>query len=176
MKTQDLVKCALFTAVICISAYICVPLPFTPVPITLQTAAVMLCAVLLGGRRGAAAVVLYVILGAIGLPVFSGGKGGIGVLAGATGGYIWGFIPAAYITGKIAEVLSIKRFKAYLAVMALGIVIIYIAGTMQYSITANISFTAALASAVTPFVFADAVKIAAAALIAGRLKCVYFQS
>ena len=175
MRTRDLIICALFTAIICVSAYICVPLPFTPVPITLQTAAVMLCAVLLGGRRGAAAVILYVILGSIGLPVFSGGKGGIGVLAGATGGYIWGFIPAAYIAGRIAEAFAIKSFKAYFAVMASGIVIIYIAGTLQYSITANISFTAALSSAVAPFVFADAVKIAAAAMIAGRLKGVYFQ-
>ena len=175
MKTQDLVKCALFTAIICISAYISIPLPFTPVPITLQTAAVMLCAVLLGGKKGAMAVILYVILGAVGLPVFSGGKGVIGVLVGATGGYIWGFIPAAYITGKITEIFTIKSFKAYFAVMALGVVIIYIAGTMQYSFTANISFTAALASAVTPFIFADTVKIAAAAMIAGRLRGVYFQ-
>lgn len=170
MKTQDLVKCALFTAIICVSAYICIPLPFTPIPVTLQTAAVMLCAVILGGKKGAAATAIYVILGAIGLPVFSGGRGGIGVLAGATGGYIWGFIIAAYLVGIMDEKKPASDFKTNLLRMAIGVIIIYIAGTVQYSLVANISFAAALLSAVVPFIFADTVKIVAAALIAAKIK------
>jgi biotin transport system substrate-specific component len=97
-----MIYAAMFGAATAMGAYIMIPLP--PVPITLQTLFVVLAGALLGGRLGALSQVVYLLLGIIGLPVFHGGKGGLGILLGPTGGYLVGFIAAAYVVGKLIEV------------------------------------------------------------------------
>ena len=91
--------CALFAALTAIFSQIMIPLPFTPVPINLALLAVWLCGIVLGAKRGAISILVYILLGAIGVPVFHGFMGGIGVLAGPTGGYIVGYLPAVVIFG-----------------------------------------------------------------------------
>ena len=98
-KLYSYLLCALFAALTAIFSQIMIPLPFTPVPINLALLAVWLCGIVLGAKRGAISILVYILLGAIGVPVFHGFMGGIGVLAGPTGGYIVGYLPAVVIFG-----------------------------------------------------------------------------
>ena len=100
-KLYSYLLCALFAALTAIFSQIMIPLPFTPVPINLALLAVWLCGSVLGAKRGALAILVYLLLGAIGVPVFHGFMGGIGVLAGPTGGYIIGYLPAVVIFGLL---------------------------------------------------------------------------
>lgn len=104
MTTRDLVLAALFAAVIVVLGLLPpIPVGFIPVPIHAQSLGVMLCGVILGAKRGTAAVLLFLLLAAIGLPVLSGGRGGLGVFVAPPAGYLIGFVFAAYVTGVIAE-------------------------------------------------------------------------
>jgi len=98
---------ALFGALTALGAYILLPVP--PVPITLQTLFLYLAAAVLGGALGAWSQIVYLLLGVIGLPVFAGGKAGLGVLTGPTGGYLAGFIPAAWLTGRLIAARARRR-------------------------------------------------------------------
>jgi biotin transport system substrate-specific component len=100
---QAYLLCALFAALTAICSQIMIPLPFTPVPINLAYLAVLVCGGALGPKKGAIAMTVYVLLGAIGVPVFHGLTGGLGVLAGPTGGYIIGYIPMALVMGLLAK-------------------------------------------------------------------------
>jgi len=168
--------CGLFAAVICVSAFITIPLFFTPVSFTLQVMAVSAAAAVLGGKRGALSVIIYVLLGAFGLPVFSGMKGGIGVLAGATGGYIWGFIPEAFVSGCIIEKFCkgngsfTKNLAVSIAALIVGLAIVYVCGTFQIMYVASMDIKTALGAAVLPFIPFDLVKIVIAAVISISIK------
>ena len=108
-----------FSLVIALGAQIAIPLPFTPVPVTLQTLAVLLAGCTLGKGRGALAVIVYIVEGCAGLPVFSGGTGGIVHLLGPTGGYLVGFVAAAYLVGLLAETgLTVKWLGSVLTLLA----------------------------------------------------------
>lgn len=175
MKTRDYVLCGLFAAILCVSAFITIPLLFTPIPLTMQVLAVAVTAAVLGGKRGAIAVLIYVLLGCLGLPVFSGMKGGIGIVAGATGGFIWGFIPQAFVAGTICDkVFSTgkngKEIVKVIAALSLGLCILYSFGVIQLMYVANMSISKALGAAVFPFVPFDIFKIAVAAIIAVNLR------
>lgn len=175
MKTRDYVLCGLFGAILCVSAFITIPLFFTPIPLTMQVLAVAVTAAVLGGKRGAIAVFIYVMLGCFGLPVFSGMKGGIGVVAGATGGFIWGFIPQAFIAGTICDkVFEIgkggKEIAKVIAALSLGLCVLYVCGVIQLMNVANMDIFKALGAAVIPFIPFDIVKIAVAAFIAVNLR------
>ena len=138
-----------------------ISIPMVPVPITGQTFAVLLTGALLGSRLGAAAMIAYLIEGAVGLPFFSGGRGGIGHILGPTGGYLVAFPAAAFITGAFAENGWDKRFLSAAAAMAIGSVLIILAGwawLIQF-MPATVAFTAG----VKPFIIGDIVKIALAA-------------
>lgn len=110
-KTTMLLLCGIFAAVTAICSFITIPLGFTPVPVNLGTLAVFLTGGLLGKKYGTVSMVVYVLLGAAGVPVFSGFRGGIGVLAGPTGGYIIGYIAAVFIIGALVE--KIMRTRDY---------------------------------------------------------------
>ena len=97
---KNVAEVALFSAILVVCAFVSIP---APVPFTMQTFGVFLSAVLLGPKKGSLVVLIYLLLGAIGLPVFSGARAGIGTIFGQTGGYITGFLPAAFLTGKIFE-------------------------------------------------------------------------
>jgi len=160
---------AVFAALTAAGAYIAVPIGI--VPITMQTLFVHLSGSLLGSRLGALSQFLYVLVGLIGLPVFSGGRSGLGVLLGPTGGYLIGFIiGGGYLTGKLVQ----KRRKPgffWIAFSCLaGLAVIYTLGVLQLSLVGNLSLARALAVGVTPFLIGDAVKIAAAVYITIKLR------
>ena len=141
------------------------PLPFTPVPITLQTLAVLLTGAALGSKRGAASMLLYIVEGAIGLPVFAGGVGGIIHLIGPTGGYIWAFPIAAFVVGLLCERRLERRFLTSVLAMLPGTLIIYAVGISWLAIFLHISIAQAFVLGMLPFIPGDILKIVIAALL-----------
>ena len=152
---------ALFTALM---AQLVIPLPFTPVPITGQTFAVLLTGALLGSRLGAVSMILYVALGAVGLPFYAGGAHGMQVVFGATGGYLLGFIVADFVVGRLAELRWDRSLQRSLPAMAAGQAVIYALGLIGLGLAlhwpANL-----LQLGLTPFLVGDAIKLVAAALL-----------
>ncbi|MCO1599896.1 biotin transporter BioY [Desulfosporosinus nitroreducens] len=147
-----------------------ITIPMQPVPITLQTLFTGLAGVLLGGYAGALSQVVYVLLGVIGLPVFSGGKAGLGTLIGPTGGYLIGFIVAAYVIGKMVEAKK-EPGLAWLGLsLVVGNLVIYTLGVAQLSLVAHLSIPKALLAGVVPFLVGDVLKLVATALIGLKLR------
>ena len=137
-----------------------------PIPITGQTFAVLLTGALLGSRLGAAAVIAYLLEGAVGLPFFApGGPLGIARLLGPTGGYLIAFPAAAFVTGAFAEHGWDKKYPTAVAAMAIGSVIIFLSGWAWYSILTNTPAVAAFEIAVWPFLAGDVIKIALGAAV-----------
>lgn len=168
---KDLVLAALFVAVIAVCSFVTVPLG--AVPFTLQTVGVFCAAGLLGSKRGTAAVCFYLILGAVGLPVFHGFQGGIGVLFGATGGFLLSFPLVAFFIGLAAERFG-RSFKALLLFDLLGTAISYIIGVLWYWLvftgsTGAGGLLAAVMTCVVPFVAADILKALLSAVLVSRL-------
>ncbi len=170
-KILNLAYIAMGAALIAICAWITIPIG--PVPFTMQTFAVITIAGLLGWKRGVASVFVYIALGALGAPVFSGFGGGIGVLAGVTGGYIVGFIFTALIVGLVAD-----RFKGILPLalsMLGGILCCYAFGTIWFMIvytrsTGAIGLVSILSKCVFPYILPDLIKIALGILLTKRLR------
>lgn len=166
----DIAYIAMFTAVICVCGWISVPFA---VPFTLQTLGVFLSVAVLGGKRGTAAVFCYLLLGAAGLPVFSGFRGGIGVILDATGGYIAGFLFSALIMWA-AEVIFGKRTATLAVSMVIGLMACYAFGTAWFmavyaATTGPMGLGAALITCVVPYIVPDALKIVIALLLGKRL-------
>ena len=136
-----------------------------PIPITGQTFAVLLTGALLGSRLGAAAVIAYLVEGAIGLPFFAGGGAGMARFFGPTGGYLIAFPAAAYVTGAFAEFGWDKNYPQAVAAMAIGSVIVLAGGWAWYSVLMNTSPVAAFQIAVLPYLVGDVIKIALAAAV-----------
>ncbi|MFD1327423.1 biotin transporter BioY [Mycoplana ramosa] len=174
MTTRDLVLVALFAAIIIVLGLLPpITLGFIPVPITAQSLGVMLAGCILGAKRGAAAVLLVVLLVAIGLPVLSGGRGGLAVFAGPTAGYLVGWVAGAYVTGLIAERLvregqaEFQQLLGFLVAASVGgIGIVYLFGIAWLSYMSGKAFVeTTLASLI--FIPGDLVK-AFVAMLAGR--------
>jgi biotin transport system substrate-specific component len=164
---RSLVYAALFGALTAVGAYISIPM--FPVPLTLQSLFAILAGLLLGGPIAALSQIVYVLLGVIGLPVFAGGKAGLGVLLGPTGGYLLGFILGAYVIGLVAhDRRSAPVFWSILAIIA-GHVVIYGLGVLQLCLVAHLSVAKAVAVGAIPFLPGDALKSAAAIVVASRL-------
>lgn len=169
-STRLLVLAALFAALTGVLAYVRVPLPFSPVPITGQTFGLMLAGLLLGARWGAVSQAVYVMLGAVGLPIYAGGQAGLGVLFGPTGGYLFGHILGAYVVGFVAVNAIGSRFNRFLAASAAGgIVAVYALGIPQLAIVTGMGWREALVAGGVPFLLGDGVKALAAAAIAARV-------
>ena len=173
-SVRDMALAALGAALIAVCSWISVPalLP-TGAPFTLQTFAVCLLAALFGWKLGLVTVGVYLLLGAVGLPVFAGFKGGFGALLGVTGGYLIGFLFTALVTGLLAEKVS-RRFPLLLCWMVLGLALCYAFGTAWFVLlyaknTGLISVATALGWCVLPYLLPDAVKLTLAALLTGRL-------
>ncbi|MEI2665957.1 biotin transporter BioY [Rossellomorea sp. LJF3] len=154
-KLRMIIHCAIFAAMTGIFAQIEIPLPL--VPISGQTLAVGITATILGSRYGALSLICYAALGAVGVPVFAGFSGGAQVLVGPTGGYIFGFIIAAYLTGLILEK---TRFTIPMAMIAntVGMIITLILGTIQLKFVADLSWSQAMAAGVYPFIVVGLIK------------------
>jgi biotin transporter BioY len=145
-------------------ARIAVQLPFSPVPVSGQTLAVLLTGALLGRKRGSISVLTYIAEGISGLPVFALGRSGWAVLAGPSGGYLVGFVAAAYITGLLAEKGWDRRFSLTVFSMLIGNAVIYAFGLLWIACLAGVSKTV-LAVGLYPFVVGDVLKIAIAAAV-----------
>ncbi len=158
-RLYDVLLVAGFSLIIAISAQVSIPLPFTPVPVTLQTFAVVLTGALLGSRRGAAAVVAYLAEGLAGLPVFSLGGAGLAHLLGPTGGYLVGFVAAAWITGFLVERRLAARLPGALFVVVVGHLVPYVTGVAWLG--AAVGLPRALALGFVPFLIGDTLKVAA---------------
>ncbi|MEG1254586.1 biotin transporter BioY [Clostridium sp.] len=169
IKTKEIIFCALFAALTAILSQISIPLPFTPVPINLATVSVCLGAGLLGSRLGAISQVVYVIIGAIGVPVFANFTAGLGTVVGPTGGYIIGYIVATILIGVI-----IKRFgenlHTYMVAMGIGILGCYTIGTAWFMYITKTGLFEALIMCVVPFLIGDMLKVVLSAFLVKRLK------
>jgi len=163
MKTttdlQKLVLASLMAALIAVGGYLAIPIG--PVPIVLQNLFVLVAALLLGSRWASAAVAVYLLAGACGLPVFAGGGGGLGHLFGPRGGYLFGFLAAAWLVGKLSEI-SRQQPLAEILAMAIGGLVIYAIGVPWLMTLLGLSLGKALAVGMYPFILGDVVKIAAA--------------
>jgi len=158
-RLYDACLVAGFSLLTAISAQVSIPLPFTPVPVTLQTFAVVLTGALLGSKRGALAVLLYLAEGFAGLPVFSLGRAGIVHLLGPTGGYLVGFIAAAWLTGFLVERRLAASLPGGLLVLIAGYLTPYLTGVAWLG--TSVGFPRALSLGFLPFLPADALKVAA---------------
>jgi len=161
------VYASLLAALIAVGSYISVPIG--EIPIVLQNLFVMLAGLLLGSRWGLAAVAVYLTAGALGLPVFAGGTGGIGRFAGPTGGYLIGYIPAVYVIGFFSEKGKHRMIFDVIG-MILGAAFVYALGVTWMKIISGMSFAKAIMMGMYPFLVFDLVKIIAAASIAKALR------
>ncbi len=158
-RIYDVCLVAGFSLIIAVSAQVSIPLPFTPVPVTLQTFAVVLTGALLGSRRGAAAIVAYLAEGLAGLPVFSLGRAGFAHLLGPTGGYLVGFVAAAWLVGFFVERRLASTLFGALFVLIVGHLVPYVTGVAWLSVSLGIQ--RALILGFMPFLVGDALKVAA---------------
>lgn len=170
MKTLDLVYIAIFAVVMAICSWISIP---AAVPFTLQTFGVFMAVGVLGGKRGSLSVLIYLLLGAIGVPVFAGFSGGIGALLGTTGGYIIGFLFSALLMWAMEVLLGRKTWVLGLS-MVLGLIVCYAFGTVWFMTvyareSGAIGLGTALGWCVIPFIIPDLIKIALALLLCKQL-------
>lgn len=163
-RLKMLIICALFAAITAVLAQVSVKIPFSPVPFTGQTLAVGLAATILGSRYGTISMALYLIIGAIGIPVFANMNGGLHVIVGPTGGFITGFIVTAFVIGYILEKTKFNYIVAIIANI-IGMFVTLTFGVIQLKFVASLTWTAAIASGATPFLFLGVVKALLAAWI-----------
>ena len=166
MKTKSLVFTAMMTAVTVVCSLIVIPLPFSPVPFTLSLLAVFLSGALLDKKHAVMVQVIYILLGVVGLPVFSGFRGGLGAVVGPTGGYLAAYPLMAFVTAWATEKIGRQKWYAFYPGMALGLGLCYALGTAWLAVSANMSFGAALMAGVVPFAVLDVIKIVIAASLA----------
>lgn len=167
MKTKDLIICSLFAAITCVLAQISIPFP-GGVPLTMQTLAVSLTGIILGSKRGFIAQGIYVLLGAIGMPVFASFSGGLQIIVGPTGGFILSFPIMAYIIGYICERNNNKGI--VLLAMILGSIVNYFIGSLQFAFITKSTMMQAFIACVAPFIITGLVKSVLAAIIGIKLK------
>ena len=174
LRTLDMAYIALFAVLMAVCAWITIPLPKPLVQFTMQTFGMFIALITLGGRRGLYTMVVYLLLGAVGVPVFSGFRGGLGVLLDTTGGYIIGFVAAALVywllTAKLGDSLPMKA-----AACVLGLAVCYAFGTAWFLVvyartTGPIGVTTALGWCVFPYIAPDLLKLALALLLSRRVE------
>ena len=163
METRRLTKMALLTALLCVSAWISFPLPFSPVPVIALTLVATLTGLMLKPKEAFIVFLVYILLGLIGVPVFAGGTSGLAKLWGPTGGFILSFPIIAFIVGYFSE-----KFKSTIGIMfgmICSLLISYIIGTLQFCIVTNSDFIKGLTICVAPFIIVDIIKLSIATLV-----------
>ena len=168
IKTKQMVLIALMTAVTCVLGPLSIPLPFSPVPISLTNFAIFLAIFVLGMKNGTISFIIYLLLGAVGVPVFSSFRGGLQVLAGPTGGYLIGFIFLALIMGFALDHFDRKLVPTIIG-MIIGMVVCYAFGTVWLAKLLSLSFKEGLMMGVIPYLPGDAAKIIIAAIVGTKL-------
>ena len=171
MQTKDLTAAALLAALAAVCAQLILPTPWG-VPVSLGTLAVFLAAGLLGAKGASVSMLIYLALGAVGVPVFAGFRGGPGVLAGPTGGYLVGYLALAALGGWLCGRLPHRKYRLPLA-FACGLAACYVLGTLWFAVSTVTPVGSALALCVLPYLPADAVKIAAAVVLCNRIEKVF---
>ncbi len=164
-KTKNIIFTALFAAILCVCSQIAIPTPFG-IPFTLQTFAVALCGYIIGAKKGCAAVLVYILLGAVGLPVFSGFGAGFSKLFGATGGFIFGFF-AIVILCAAGENFS-KILSTLLGIS--GIIVCHLCGVLQYAAVTSNSFAASFLTVSGLFLVKDIISVILAKMISVPIK------
>jgi biotin transport system substrate-specific component len=164
-RAADLILVVAAAALTALAAQVRIPLGFTPVPITGQTFAVLLTGAALGWKLGLAGQVLYVLVGALGAPVFTDASGGLEVVLGATGGYLVGFVIAAGLVGWLAERRHDRAFAGMFLSFLLGSVVIYLFGVIGLMAATGWPLGEAFAKGVVPFLVGDLIKATAAGVI-----------
>lgn len=170
-KTYDMAYIAVFAVLMAVCSWISIP---TAIPFTLQTFAVFLAVTVLGGKRGTMSVLVFVLLGAVGVPVFAGFTGGLYVILGNTGGYIIGFVFAGLLMWLMERLFGRKMWVQAVS-MLLGMVTYYVFGTIWFMIvymrtTGPVGLTAVLGWCVIPFVIPDLIKAALALFLGNTLR------
>ena len=168
IRTKQMVLIALMTAVTCVLGPLSIPLPFSPVPISLTTFAIFLAIFVLGMKNGTISFIIYLLLGAVGVPVFSSFRGGFQVLAGPTGGYLIGFIFLALIMGFALDHFDRKLVPTIIG-MIIGMAVCYAFGTVWLAKLLSLSFKEGLMMGVIPYLPGDAAKIIIAAIVGPNL-------
>lgn len=168
IRTKQMVLIALMTAVTCVLGPLSIPLPFSPVPISLTNFAIFLAIFILGMKNGTISFIIYLLLGAVGVPVFSSFRGGLQVLAGPTGGYLIGFIFLALIMGFALDHFDRKLLPTIIG-MIIGMVVCYAFGTVWLAKLLSLSFKEGLMMGVIPYLPGDAAKIIIAAIVGPKL-------
>ena len=168
IRTKQMVLIALMTAVTCVLGPLSIPLPFSPVPISLTNFAIFLAIFVLGMKSGTISFIIYLLLGAIGVPVFSSFRGGLQVLAGPTGGYLIGFIFLALIMGFALDHFDSKLVTTIIG-MIIGMAVCYAFGTVWLAKLLSLSFKEGLMMGVIPYLAGDAAKIIIAAIVGPKL-------
>lgn len=170
-KTRDIVYMSVFTAMISICSWISIP---ASIPFTLQTMGVFTTVGLLGGKRGTLTVLTYILLGAVGIPVFAGLTGGVSVLLGTTGGYIIGFLLSALLMWGIETIMGRNQIILAFSMIA-GLIVCYVFGTAWFMMiytqhSGVIGLSTVLGLCVIPFIIPDLIKIGVALFLTNRLK------
>lgn len=170
-NTRQMVLIALMTAITCILAPCSIPLPFSPVPISFTNLVLYISIFVLGYKAATVSYIVYLLLGLVGLPIFSGFSGGLGKLAGPTGGYLIGFIFLTLIAGLFVDKSEGKyRYVLYVAGMVLGTAVTYAFGTIWLAKQMSLTFMQGLAVGVIPYLPGDTAKIIIAMIIGPVLK------
>lgn len=171
-KTAEMTKMALMVAMNCVSAYIIIPLPFSLSPLALQTLIVNLTGYVLNAKQAFMTMLVYLLVGLAGVPVFTGGSAGPGKLFGPTGGYIIGFLfTAVFLAYFRGEKYSFKRYA--LLGCVIGIPLIYVFGVVQLKLITGMGWDKAIMTGALPFIPLDIVKCLAAAVIAGQINRIF---
>lgn len=172
-RIRKIVFVALFAALISVFGIISVPVPGTPIPIVLQNMLVILTSLILGAKLGVLSVALFLFAGLIGLPVFSGGGGGLARILGPTGGFLYGYLLASFTSGLIVGKSETDKKTQILRLFVasfLGFAVLYIPGIIHFMLVLNKTFSQTLKLAVLPYLIPDTAKACIAPLIAYPLK------
>jgi len=177
-KVFPYVLCALFAALTAVCSQIMVPLPFTPIPINLALLAVWVCGGVLGAKKGALAIIVYILLGVVGVPVFVGLNAGLGALAGPTGGYIVGYIPSVIVFALLvkrgeSQERGRRSVKGFIMMIVRGLPAMascYVLGTAWFMITTGMGLIESLVICVIPFIPGDVLKVIVAVAVIGALR------
>lgn len=174
-STYQIALIGIMAAITCILGPLSIPIPFSPVPISFTNLAIYFTVFILGWKRGTISYFIYLLIGFVGLPVFSGFSGGLGKLVGPTGGYLIGFIFMALIGGFFIERFSGKRFM-YIIGLVLATAVAYLLGTAWLAYVANLTFWQALMAGVIPYLLGDGIKIAIAVFVGPMIKTRLFRA
>ncbi len=164
-KVSAVVEISAMVALTALGAQMAIYLPFTPVPITMQTFVILLGAAALGAQRAAIAQIIYLLLAIAGLPILADGKGGLSAIFGATSGYLLGFIFASLLVGHLANRYSTNRIKNVFISYLLGSIVIYFLGALGLIIYLDMSVFSAIMLGITPFIIGDLLKAIVASLL-----------